>query len=54
MFCIISFIAGGLFGVVFMCLFQINRYETEREYRTEQSGAENGKGEYDASAGRTI
>lgn len=50
MFYIISFIAGGLFGMVLMCLFQINRFESEREYRMEQSGARECKGGFDASA----
>lgn len=45
---VISFMAGGLFGVGFMCLIQINRYESEREYLMEQS-KEDCKGEFDAS-----
>ena len=28
-----SFIAGGMFGVVIMCLFQINRNEQENNMR---------------------
>lgn len=49
MFYVISFMVGGLFGVVLMCLFQVNRYESEREYRMEQS-KEDCKGEPDVSA----
>lgn len=32
---ILAFIAGAFFGVVFMCLFQINRPEAEKENRRE-------------------
>ena len=29
-FCILSFMAGGTFGVFTMCLFQINAHEWEK------------------------
>ena len=36
LFCILSFMAGGTFGVVMMCLFQINNHQEERQ-RDEQT-----------------
>ena len=42
---IISFLAGGFFGMVFMCFVQVSRRrEIECEYRMEQPEAESGKG----------
>ena len=41
---IFTFMAGGLFGVVTMCLFQINRHESEMEYRRDQTGEGNSEG----------
>lgn len=32
---IVSFIAGGIFGFCVMCVLQINRAETDAEYRRE-------------------
>lgn len=33
MWYIVTFIAGAMFGTCFMCLFQINRYQSQEEYR---------------------
>lgn len=41
---IFTFMVGGLFGVVTMCLFQINRHELEMEYRRDQTGEGNSEG----------
>lgn len=41
---IFTFMVGGLFGVVTMCLFQINRHESEIEYRREQSDTGHSEG----------
>lgn len=41
---IFTFMVGGLCGVVTMCLFQINRHESEIENRREQVGEENSEG----------
>lgn len=46
MWYIVTFIAGGAVGVVFMCLFQINRQAEEEEYRI-NSGTANQKGGFD-------
>lgn len=46
---VISFMVGGLFGVGVMCLFQVNRYESEREYQMELLKEVDSKGESDAS-----
>ncbi len=34
---IVSFMAGGLFGVCFMCLFQINRLHGNAKFEKESS-----------------
>ena len=46
MWYIVTFIAGGAVGVIFMCLLQINWHETQEEYRIE-SGTANHKGGLD-------
>lgn len=38
----ITFIVGACFGVVFMCLFQINRKDNEAEYKLSANKQEGG------------
>lgn len=50
MWYILTFIVGGVFGVCFMCLFQINRLYSQTEYISKSIKKEGGSNEKD---GRT-
>ena len=44
---IIIFAVGACFGIVFMCLFQINRAESEAEYRLLENERKKQEGGFD-------
>ncbi len=50
MWYILTFMAGGMFGVFFMCLFQINRQYSHTEYGSTPAKQ---KGGSDEKGGRT-
>jgi len=50
MWYILTFMAGGMFGVFIMCLFQINREYSQTEYSSTPTQQ---KGESDEKDGRT-
>lgn len=43
----ITFLIGGAFGCVFMCLFQINWHEAQEEYRITDKESGNQEGGFD-------
>lgn len=41
---LLAFLAGGFFGIVLMCLIQINAPNSDFEYRMEQDDSKNKEG----------
>lgn len=50
MWYILTFMAGGMFGVFFMCLFQINRQYSQTEYGSTPAKQKGGSDEKDGRA----